>query len=225
MLGVAVSQTGSGETLAIVVDDHRTEAYLIASVPVYIGDAKVMVSVAIPGTAPSVVIAPFPVECQLVGLRVYGESLHVMFGVASATQENVGVTSVEERSAEVVLRRAVAVAVAPVAGVTARQGVGHPQRAVGADGVGLCRGSLHIEQILVAVVSIGGIGIGLVHSIARVGLHVANLGGSTVGVVYNHVVGTTHEHLGFAVSVPVVAHGIVLLIGSADHVRSEVDIP
>ena len=44
-------------------------------------------------------------------------------------------------------------------------------------------------------------------------------------MVNNHVVGSTHQDFGLAVTVPVVAHGIILLVGSRHHVRPEVNPP
>ena len=41
----------------------------------------------------------------------------------------------------------------------------------------------------------------------------------------NHIVGTTHQHLGLAVAIPVVAHSIILLVRARHHVRSQVYPP
>ena len=48
VLGVAMSQTGGGESLPVVVDDHGAEDNLVAAVPVHIGDAEIMVALAKP---------------------------------------------------------------------------------------------------------------------------------------------------------------------------------
>ena len=50
VLGIAVTESRGGESVSVVVDDHGTEANLIATVPVHIGHGIVMVAVAIPGT-------------------------------------------------------------------------------------------------------------------------------------------------------------------------------
>ena len=86
-----------------------------------------MEAIAIPGAAPAFVVGPLPVECQLVRGRVHAESLHVVLRIAAASQEDEGVATVKERCSEVVLRRAMTVAVAPVISIAARQGVGHPE--------------------------------------------------------------------------------------------------
>ena len=44
-------------------------------------------------------------------------------------------------------------------------------------------------------------------------------------MVDNHVVCTTHQYLGLAVAVPVVAHSIVLLVRTTYHVGTQVDVP
>ena len=214
VLCIAMSETCRRESLAVVVDDHRAEAYLVASVPVHVGDTEVMVAVAIPGIAPPVIVLPLPVERQLMSGRVNAEGLHVVLGVASASQEDVGLASVQEGSAEVVLRRAVSIAVAPVVGIAARQRIGHPQLSVGADGVWFAGGSLQVEQVLGTAVGIGPVGIIVTHGVAGVHVHIAYLGSGAVGMVNDHVVGTTHQHLGLAVAVPVIAHGIILLVGT-----------
>ena len=184
-----------------------------------------MIAVAIPGIAPSVVVGPLPVERQLMGCGIYAESLHVVLSVAASGQEDERMSPVQERCSEVVLRRAVTVAVAPVAGIAAWQRVVHPELSVGAYGVWLARGPLEVEQILSSRVGIGTIGIVVSHGVACVYVHVADVGHSSVWVVNNHVVGPSHEHLGLAVGVPVVAHGIILLIGTGDHVGPQVDPP
>ena len=41
----------------------------------------------------------------------------------------------------------------------------------------------------------------------------------------NHVVGTAQQYFGLSVTIPVVAHSIVLLIRARDHVGPQVDVP
>ena len=121
--------------------------------------------------------------------------------------------TIQEGCTKVVLGGTVSVAVAPVVGIATRQGIAHPQGSVGADGVGFACCSFQIEQVLGTAVGVGHIG-RLAHGIASVHVHVADIRCRAVFVVNNHVVSTTHQHLGLAVTVPVVAHGIVLLVGT-----------
>ena len=147
-----------------------------------------------------------------------------MLRVASAAKEDVGLAAVEEGRPEVVLRRAVAVAVAPVVGSAARQGVGHPELSARSDGIGLARRAVEVEQVFRPRVRIGHVG-RLQDRVARVDPHVADLGGRAVGMMDHHVVSTAHEHLRAPVAVPVVADGIILLVRTGDHVGPQVDPP
>ena len=123
MLGIAMAQTGSVKTFAVVIDNHRTEADLIATVPVHIGNAEVVV--ALSAVRPALAL-PLPVQRQLVGRGVHRKSLHVVLRIAASSQVDVGLPAIQEGCSEVVLRRAVTIAVAPVAGIAAGQGIGHP---------------------------------------------------------------------------------------------------
>ena len=76
------------------------------------------------------------------GLWVHGESLHVVLRIAAATQEDERMATIQEGCTEVVLGGTVSIAVAPVVGIATRQGIGHPQGTVGADGIGLARCSI-----------------------------------------------------------------------------------
>ena len=226
MLGVAVTKTGCGESTAVVVDNHRAEADFIAAVPVDVGNTEVVIAVSIPRVAPAVVVGPLPIERELMGGGIDAEGLHVVLRVTAAAEEDERMTAIEERRTEVVLRGAVTIAVAPVVGVAARKRIGHPKRCgARANAIRFARSALHIEQILDSGVGVGTVGIVVTHRVARVHVHITNLGSRAVGMMDNHVVGTTHEHLGLSVAVPVVANGVVLLVRTAHHVRSEVNPP
>ena len=158
------------------------------------------------------------------GGGIDAEGLHVVLCVAAAPEEDERMATIEEGCSEVVLGGAVPVAVAPVVGIAAGQWIGHPQGPVCAYGVRFAGCALEIEQILGTRVGIGHVG-RLSDGVACVDVHVADVLRRAVGIVNDHVVGTTHEHFSLPVAVPVVAHGIVLLVRTAHHVRSEVDVP
>ena len=71
VLCVAVTQSGGAESLAVIIDNHRTEHNLVASVPVNIGNLIVMESVAKPGVVPSAVAVPAPALGEGMGGGVY----------------------------------------------------------------------------------------------------------------------------------------------------------
>ena len=225
VLGVAVTQAGGAETLSVVVDNHRAEDYLVAAVPVGVGNLEVVEAVAKPGVAPSGVVVPAPALRQLMGDGVHVEGAHLVAGIAAAAEEDAGLAAVEEGCAEVVLRRAVArVGLAPGGGIVglalleAGQRVGHRRPVVGAvPGVGLARRAVQIEQVLGSLVGV---------LVARgVVVHVAYLDVLARGGVDNHVVGAAHHALGLAVLVPVEGHEVPLLVGTGHHVRAEVNPP
>lgn len=87
VLGIAMTEAGSAQSLAIVVDDHGTEADLVTSVPVDIGNRVVVVALAVPGRTRRVAV-PAPALGELMGGRVYVESDHLMARVDAASHEN-----------------------------------------------------------------------------------------------------------------------------------------
>ena len=173
---------------------------------------------------PRVAAVPFPVEAELMRVGIHGERLHVVLGVASPSEEDERVPAIEEWRTEIVLSGPVSVAVAPVVGIAARQRISHPESAIVTDGVGFGCGPLHVEQVFRPRVGVGHIS-RVCQRVARIDIHVSHIGLSAIGMIDDHVVGTTHEHLRLAVAVPVVAHDVVLLIRSGAHVGSQVDIP
>ena len=112
MLCVAVSETGGAESLTIVVDDHRAEADLVASVPVDISNGIVVVALSIPGTSRRVA-GPAPARGEVVRCRIHIEGYHLVAGVDTTCEEDTGLMTVEIRGAKEVLRTAVTIAVAP----------------------------------------------------------------------------------------------------------------
>ena len=48
MLSVTMSESSSGKSLTIIVNDHRAPYYLIASVPIYIDDGIVVITLSVP---------------------------------------------------------------------------------------------------------------------------------------------------------------------------------
>ena len=87
VLGIAMTEAGSAQSLAVVVDDHGTEADLVTSVPIDIGNRIVMIALAVPGRTRCVAV-PAPALGELMGGRVYVESDHLMARVDAASHEN-----------------------------------------------------------------------------------------------------------------------------------------
>ena len=102
VLRIAMPQACGGEPLAVVVNHHRAEDYLVAAVPVDIGYAEVVEALAEPFVAG--VLIPAPSLREGVCLGVYIEGTHLVPGVAAAPQEDAGLASVEHGCTEVELR-------------------------------------------------------------------------------------------------------------------------
>ena len=70
MLGIAVTKASSGKAIAGIVDHHRPEHNLIASVAVYVSNGKIVEAVTEPRRL-GVVAVPAPALCQFVSLLVH----------------------------------------------------------------------------------------------------------------------------------------------------------
>ena len=225
VLGVAVAESCRTEPLAVVVDHHRTEHDLVASVPVHIGYLEVVVALSEVGRRTAVLI-PAPPLGQLVGQRIHVQGTELVAGVAATAQKDAGMASVQEWCTEVVLRRAVAsVGLAPDGGVVALavlkawQRIGH-RRIVLAGTVpvvGLARLAVQVEQVLCPLMGI---------FIARCHItHITHVDSLPRSRVNHHIVGTTHQALSLAVLVPVKGYQVPLLVGACHQVGTQVNPP
>ena len=77
MLGVAVAVSCSSQTIARIIDDHRAEDNLVATVAVDIGDSIVVETVAKPGRT-TLIAVPAPQLGQFVGLLVNAKRAELM---------------------------------------------------------------------------------------------------------------------------------------------------
>ena len=115
VLRVTVAISSGAETFTIIVDNHRTEDDFITSVPIDIADGEVVEAVAIPWACPSLIIAPRPrfADGQLMGGWIDIEGAHLVLGVATTSEEDAGLASIQIRSTEIVLAGAVPSVVLP----------------------------------------------------------------------------------------------------------------
>ena len=220
VLGIAVTQTCRGEAVTIVVDHHRTETDLIAPVPVHVGDGIVVIALSVPGAG--CVVVPSPALCQLVGVRIHVEGNHLMTGIDAPGQEDARLAAVETRGSEEMLRRAVAVAVAPgcsQVGLTVLQTL---QRVV-YHLIGHARLTVHIHQVFGSLVHEPvGTAAGGRTVVFR---HIADNISRSVGSVDGCTVGSAHDGLRLAVPVPVVGDDVLFVVLEVTHVRTEVEPP
>ena len=113
VLGIAMPEACGGEALTIVIDDHRAEHYLVASVHVDIGNAVVVVTLRFPWTIG--IAGPAPALGQRMGARVYIISNHLVACVDASRKEYAGLVPVQVGGTDEVLRTTMSVAVAPSA--------------------------------------------------------------------------------------------------------------
>ena len=162
-----------------------------------------------------------------------------MARIAATSQEDGRGASIEVGSTEIVLARTVTrILLTPYSGIFGRRLVVHILSlarlkawqwvehgcpvVLAVPSVRLTRQSVQVEQVLLAVVGIflaGGL------SLAVVVGHVTDIDGLARSSMDNHVIGTTHQHLGLTIEVPVVAYHIPLFIRPCHHVGTEVYPP
>ena len=111
VVGIAMTESCGRKAESIVIDDHRTEDDLIASVPIDVGNGVVMIALSVPRTGR--VAIPAPTLHELVGSRIDIEGNELMTRVDTTTQEDAGLLAIEIGCAEEVLRTAVAITIAP----------------------------------------------------------------------------------------------------------------
>ena len=147
MLGIAVTKACGGKSASVIVDNHRTEHNLVASVPVNVGYSEVMIALTIPGTS-SLVAFPAPALGQSAAAHI--QRHHLVAGVNTAGNKDARGAAVQVRRTEEMLRRAVAVAVAPCRGQVGLAGFQSLQRIFYL--VDYLTGlAVQIEQILIAL--------------------------------------------------------------------------
>ena len=112
MLSVTMTIACRREAVSVVIDDHRTVAYLVATVPVDISNGIVVIAVTVPRRAGGVAV-PVPALGQLMSSRVNIQGHHLMTGIDTACKEDAGFAAIQIGCTKEVFRRAVAIAVAP----------------------------------------------------------------------------------------------------------------
>ena len=212
---VAVSQAGGGQAAAVVVDHHRAEHDLVAAVEVDVGNRVVVVALAVPRAAGRVAV-PGPALGERVGGWVHVVGNHLVAGVDAAGQEDAGLAAVEIWRAEEVLRRAVAVAVAPCGAEVGLASLESGQR-IGQFLIDLAGQAVEIEQIFGA-----GVGEGHGRGAHKVVAHGVR---GAVGHVDDHGIGSAQDALGTAVAVPVVGGDVDFVALEVGHVGAAVYPP
>ena len=179
-----------------------------------------MVPLSVPRAARRVTI-PAPAFGQFVGRGIHVQRHHLVAGIDAASQEDAGLATVKTGRTEEVLRRAVAVAVAPccvqvgLAVLQSLQGVFHHL-------IGFTCLTVHIYQVFVALVHEPLSGAGGSQIVLCL---VADDVFRTVGHVNHRTIRGAHHGFGSSVLIPVVGHDILFVILEIGHVRTQIDPP
>ena len=112
VLGVAMTETCGGQSQTIVVNHHRTPYYLVASVPVDVGDRVVVVALSIPRRT-RLVVSPSPSHVESMCSRVNVVGNKLVTSVDASSQKDARMLTVEIWRTKEVLAASVSVAVTP----------------------------------------------------------------------------------------------------------------
>ena len=106
VLCIAMTKACRGEAFTIIINDHRSEYNLIASVEVDIGHTIVMIALSLPRT--SRFVEPSPALRQFVRCRVHIIGNHLVTSINASGQEDTGLATIKARRTKEVLRGTVA---------------------------------------------------------------------------------------------------------------------
>ena len=223
MLCVAVAVTCCGKSFAIVVYDHRAVDDFIASVPVHVGDAEVVVSFAEPWAA-RFIVEPPPTLHQFVGFRIHIVGNHLVARVDAACQKDARMAAVQIRRTEKELVGAVAVTVAPC-GVQVRFAILQPfEGELHGRVVQFGCGSLHIYKVFLARHGIRHVCC-VQHAVAVVFGRVADYLFCPVRSIDYGAVHGAHQQLRLSVFIPIKSRDVGFHFTCTDHIGADVYLP
>ena len=220
MLGVAMSETRSGKSFSVVVDDHRTKHDFVASVPIHIGNAVVVVALTFPRAIG--IVVPTPTFHQLVGSRVHIVGNHLVAGVDATCEEDAWLAPIEVWRSEEILAGTMSVAVAP-SSVEVVFATFQSQQWIGDTLIWLSCFAIHIDQVLSTVVHEPVGAATCSGTVVETGT--TNGEDGAIGLMDGGAVGSANHHFGFAIAIPVVAHDIDFVVLEIAHVRTAIDPP
>ena len=149
-----MTEACSGQTMTVVIDDHRAIDNLITTIQVNVGYTVVVVTIGIPRVTPTTIVRPMPTFCQgmCAGIDIVGT--HLMLRVDTTSKEDAGGLSIKVGSTEEIFRGAVTIGVAPVTGIATRKWIGVRQFIV----KNYTRATIHINKVFITCVCVGHVG-------------------------------------------------------------------
>ena len=228
MLSIAMTETSSRKSLAIIVDNHRTEYDFITSVPIHIGYDIVVITLTIP-RRPRLVIGPLPANFQGMSLRIYIVCNKLMTGIDTTRQEDTWMLAIEIRSTKEEFVGTVAVAITPSSLQISLSCFQTLQRIIYAL-VWLTRSTLAIPEELLAIMGKPFYGTrSLWLTIVSPGSSILAIGTNGISSAISHVDSRaffkSHYDFCLAIHIPVVANDVLFVVLEVTHVRTTVHPP
>ena len=228
MLSIAMTETSSRKSLAIIVDNHRTEYDFITSVPIHIGYDIVVITLSIPRRT-HLVVGPLPANRQIVGIRIHIVCDELMTGIDTTRQEDTWMLAIEIRSTEEEFVGTVAVAITPSSLQISLACFQTLQRIIYAL-VWLTRSTLAIPEELLAIMGkpfYASFSLWL--AIVLPGSSILAVSTNGIGSAISHVDSRaffkSHYDFCLAIHIPVVTYDILLVVLEVAHVRTTVHPP
>ena len=228
MLSIAMTETSSGKSLAIIVNNHRTPYYLITSIPIHIGYDIVVITLTIPRRT-LLIVGPLPANIQRMSIRIHIVCDELMAGIDTTTQEDAWMLAIQIRSTEEVLAAAMTIAITPSSlqiSLACFQTLQWEIYAL----VWLTRSALAIPEELLAIMGkpfYASFSLWL--AIVLPGSSILAVSTNGIGSAISHVDSRaffkSHYDFSLAVHIPVVTYDILLVVLEVAHVRTTVHPP
>ena len=219
MLSITMTEACSRQALTIVVDNHRTEYNLIASVHIYVGNSIVVIALSLPRTIG--IVKPAPTLLQCVCCWVYVKCYHLMAGVDTTSKEDAWFLTIKIWSTKEMLCTTVTITIAPSSLKTCFSIFESLQRIFFAF-VWLTCNTVHIYKVFSTCTHKPLSALGAATIILR---SITNNICRTICAMDSSTVSSTHHNFCLTVAIPVVGNDILLIVLEVAHVRSAVYPP
>ena len=219
MLSVTMTEACGRQSLTIVVDNHRTEYYLIATVHINVGNSIVVISLSLPRTIG--IVKPAPTLLQGVCSRVYIKGYHLMTGIDTTCKEDAWLLAIKIWSTEEMLSTAVTIAIAP-SFLKICFSIFESLQRIFFTFVWLTCYTVHIYKVFCTCTHKPLSALGAATIILR---SVTNNICRTISAMDSSTVSCTHHNFCLTVAIPVVSNDILLIVLEVTHVRSAVYPP
>ena len=214
-----MTEACSRQSLTIIVDNHRTEYYLIATVQVNVGNSIVVISLSLPRAIG--IIKPAPTLLQCVCCWVYIKCYHLMTCVDTTCKEDAWLLAVKIWSTEEMLCTAVTITIAPSFLKVCFSILESLQRILFTLVWFTCY-TIHIYKVFSTCTHKPLSALGAATIILR---SITNNICRTIGAMDSSTVGSTHHNFCLTIAIPVVSNDILLIVLEVTHVRSAVYPP